>query len=91
MKLSKRFRNWLFAPKSKFKVGDTVQVHDGDHNIMYVVEICSEEKMKEPLIYCQWDDAEMGTRRNLFPERNLEPFDWDYAYRHLPQRPSEVQ
>ena len=84
MRLINKVRNWLYAPKSRFKAGDTVQIHDGDHNMLHVIEICSSEGMKEPLVHCQWEEPGIGTRKNLVQEHCLEPFDWEYAYRHIP-------
>ena len=46
---------------------------------MVVIEICSEPKMKAPLINCSWFDHATGHRTNLFRESDLEPFDWYHA------------
>lgn len=59
-----------------------MQLIGSDYQLMVVIEICYEPKMKELLIYCQWIDPIIGSRRNLFPESALEPFDWYYVHRN---------
>jgi uncharacterized protein YodC (DUF2158 family) len=75
-----RIKRGLFGPISKFKVGQSVQLLEGDC-LMVVFEIAFEEQMKEPLIHCQWFDRESKSiRRNLFSEKDLKPFDWDWKH-----------
>ena len=66
----------LFGPRSKFKVGDSVQLHEGGH-LMVVTQIFSDPAMSQPLIDCKWFESETkATRTNLFSEADLEIFDW---------------
>ena len=84
-----QIKRWLYAPKSRFKVRDVVQQKGADNLLMYVIEICSEPSMKEPLIHCQWSDPKIGIRKNLFRESMLELFDWDKAYRSIPPQQNQ--
>ena len=64
----------LFGPKSKFSVGDTVQLRDGKY-LMRVIEVCSERGMKSPLIHCEWYEGRVR-RCNLIKEEELFFIDW---------------
>lgn len=77
-----RTLTWLFGPKSKFDVNDTVQLKEGEHNLMVVTEVKAQFN-KEPLVGCKWDDHGRGTRVEFFPENKLELFDWDQEYRKV--------
>jgi uncharacterized protein YodC (DUF2158 family) len=67
---------WLIGPVSQFRVGESVQ-HKSGNELMVVVKIYSSRKMSQPLIECQWYDSETkSSRKNLFPEVDLKPFDW---------------
>lgn len=74
---------WLFGPKSKFRVNDSVQLRDGDNNIMVVTEIDAKFR-KDPVISCKWIDPVSGLTKGTFLEDQLEPFDWERAYRDNP-------
>ena len=66
----------LFTRKSRFRVGESVQLNDGGH-LMVVTEIFSGKKFDEPLINCKWYESDQKiTRTNLFPESRLKPFNW---------------
>ncbi len=84
MLVFRKIRRWLFAPKSKFHVGECVQIAGNGDYLMTVIEICTEPRMKEPFGYTvNGLRSKTGLRRNLFPESKLEPFDWYYAYRKV--------
>ena len=77
MTLIEKLIKLLFAPASKFHIGDCVQFIEGDR-LMIVIEILSEPKMKQPLINCKWQEPENeDIRTQLFLEKNLKPLDWN--------------
>lgn len=77
MALDDEIRKRLFGPKSKFNVGDSVQLLEGGP-LMVVTEVFSARDMTQPLIDCKWFDSETKTTRtNLFSEKDLKAFDWN--------------
>jgi uncharacterized protein YodC (DUF2158 family) len=68
---------WIFKPRAKFKVGESVQLIEGGH-LMVVKQIIPSKKMNEPLILCGWYESETKENRtNIFPQSALKPFDWN--------------
>ena len=68
--------SWLLGPVSSFKVGDTVQLRKGG-DLMVVIEVIKKRGMNRPLLHCEWYELNTKqTRRNLFPEEDIELFDW---------------
>lgn len=64
-------------------MGDSVQLRSGspDH-LMIVIEVVHDHHIEEPLVHCQWYESETReTRKNIFPESALIPFDWAEASR----------
>lgn len=76
---------WLIRPKSAFKVGDTVQLKAGGHELMVVIEVINKRGMRRILLNCQWYElATKQTRTNLFPEEHVRPYNWDESDREKP-------
>lgn len=85
--LANRIYGLLFRRRSKFKVGDTVQLAGEDSVVMIVIEIAVEIGLKEPLIHCQWfDPSAKSTRYALYRECDLKEFDW-YKF---PTQPTDI-
>ena len=80
-------KNWLlsvFGPSSRFNVGDSVQPIHGEQELMVVVEIKKEQNAQEPLVRCQWYDSdEKKNKVVVFPENQLEPFDWYHPKKRI--------
>jgi uncharacterized protein YodC (DUF2158 family) len=76
-----KIRTRLFGPKSKFKLGDSVEIEDGG-SLMVVIEVITNSHLKEPILNCKWyDEHTKSDRTNLFSESKLKPFDWHKANR----------
>ncbi|MGE0773008.1 MAG: hypothetical protein AB7K37_14945 [Cyclobacteriaceae bacterium] len=81
------FWRWLVGrlttSRCKYQVGDSVQLRSrGNEHLMIVIEVMGNHKMEEPLVHCQWYESETReTRKNIFPESALMPFDWVEASR----------
>lgn len=77
-----KLRLRLFGPRSKYKVGDRVQLINGKY-LMVVIEVINKRGMNRSLSYCQWYEPDTKQNRtNLFPEEDLIPFDWTNANRN---------
>lgn len=72
-----KVRDLAYRTKSRFHVGDMVQLKDGTGYPMLVTEVQKTPRMAENLLYCRWFDRKtQETRFNFFPESRVEPFDW---------------
>lgn len=76
MPLLDQIKQKIFGSKSRFLIGESVQLKNGGA-LMVITEIFAGKKFSEPLINCKWYESEQKiTRTNLFPESSLKPFDW---------------
>jgi uncharacterized protein YodC (DUF2158 family) len=74
-----KIRAWIFGPKPNFKPGDSVELKDGGC-LMVVIEVITNNHLKEPIINCKWyDHHTKENRTNLFGESKLKRFDWHKA------------
>jgi uncharacterized protein YodC (DUF2158 family) len=73
--LFRRWRILLFGPLSKFKIGDRVQLVEGE-GFMLVTEVIAFPGMKEPLLQCKWYDPESReTKTSIFSESKISFFE----------------